>query len=67
MTGAREKKKSIPCNGICKKMGFASNLTVREQKHEHNTFATWIFFSIETQLFSKVVCIPVFEPGQAAG
>lgn len=34
------KKKNMLCNCICKKMGYAWNLTVRELKVEQNTFAT---------------------------
>lgn len=34
------KKQNLPCNSICKKMGFACNLTAREQKHDQNTSVT---------------------------
>lgn len=37
---SKGKKKNMLCNSICKKMGFACNLTVRELKQEQNTFAS---------------------------
>lgn len=53
------KKQNLPCNSICKKMGFACNLTVREQKHDQNTSVTCSEqsgFSLgQKQIFSKQI------------